>query len=197
MSTVSDVKRTPTPPRKAAEIHSATLSLLADRGYDELTVEAIADRAGVNKTTIYRSWATKDDVVAAALIAAPELSLAVADTGSLQGDLVAFARRVADLLTETTARRIVTAMVSAMPDRPSTTAAARAFFADRLAREQVMFERARSRGEATDDIDPELIVDLIAGNLWFHLLVRDRHADDDYLERLVDTVLHGPSGIAH
>ncbi|WP_406639463.1 TetR/AcrR family transcriptional regulator [Amycolatopsis sp. WGS_07] len=183
--------RTASRPRKADAIYSATLALLAERGYDALTVEAVAAQAGVHKTTIYRTWATKDEVLADALVQAPELTFAIPDTGTLRGDLLELAKQIHRLLSDPANRRIITAVVSALPDRPATAEAAGRFFADRLGREQAVFDRAHDRGELADAADSELVMDLLGGNLWFHTLIRAKSADDAYLERLVDTVLTG------
>lgn len=110
-----------------------------------------------------------------------------------RSDLVGLAREVARLLTAPATRRIITAIVAALPDRPATAEAARTFFADRLQREQAIFDRARARGEFSSDRgpDPTMVVDLIAGNLWFRSLVRVDPVDEPYLTELVDTVLAG------
>ncbi|WP_040766067.1 TetR/AcrR family transcriptional regulator [Tsukamurella sp. 1534] len=185
------MNRTPSRPRKAEAIFSATLELLAEHGYDALTVEAIAARAAVNKTTIYRTWATKDEVFADALLQAPQLAFEIPDTGSLRGDLVALGQRINRLLTHDEPRRIITAALAALPDRPATAHAARTFFADRLQREQVIFERAHARGELADMTDAAMIVDLIGGDLWLHTVARAKTADDTHIERVVDIVLAG------
>lgn len=187
------MERTARRPRKAESIYSATLALLGERGYDALTMEGIAAAAGVNKTTLYRTWATKGDVLADALVHAPELSFAIPDTGSLRGDLVAFARAVVRLLADPRTKRLVAAIAVSAPERTDTAAAAQGFFADRLLREQVIFDRAMERGEFQpgSEPDPTMIIDLIGGNLWFHTLVRGGTVDDAYVERLVGAVVDG------
>lgn len=183
------MNRTPTRPRRVAAIHSATLSLLTEHGYDALTVEAVAARAGVNKTTLYRTWATKDEIFADALLHAPELTFDIPDTGTLRGDLIAFGQEVNRLVAQDATRRIITTLLAALPDRPATAGAARTFFADRLQREQAIFDRAVARGELSSGADSAMIVDLIAGNLWLHTLARMNTADGAYIERVVDFVL--------
>ena len=185
--------RTAKRPRKADAIYSATLALLGEHGYDALTMEGIAAEAGVNKTTLYRAWATKAEILADALVHAPDLSFTIPDTGSFRDDLFAFAREVANLLGDDRTRRIIAAIVVALPDRTATAAAAQGFFADRLQREQVIFDRARARGDFRPgaEPDPSMVIDLIGGNLWFRTLVRDGAVDDDYLAGLVDTVVAG------
>lgn len=176
-------------PRRTQEILGAALDLLAERGYDALAIEAVAERAGVNKTTIYRSWSSKDELLADALREADVLKLTIPDTGSLRGDLLAVARQIAELLTTEPTRRLATVLIG-LPERPATARAAEAFFADRLGREQVIFRRAWERGELAHGIDPSTVMDLLGGALWFRLLVRSGSADQRYLETLVDTVLH-------
>ncbi|GAA4406991.1 TetR/AcrR family transcriptional regulator [Tsukamurella soli] len=186
--------RTASRPRRTDAIFAATLDILAERGYDALTVEAVAARAGVNKTTIYRTWATKDQVLADALLESPSLAYEVPDSGCLRDDLMGVAGQIAGLLADQSTRRIIGAMIGSLPDRPATAAATSSFFVDRLAREQIIFQRARERGELTDAADPDMIMNLLAGNLWFHALIHSRKVDDTYIERLVDTILHGVIG---
>lgn len=180
-------------PRRTQEIFDATLELVAERGYDALAIEAVARRAGVNKSTIYRSWSSKDELLADALTRSLALNLTIPDTGSFRGDLIEVAREIARLLTEEPGRRLATVMLGALPDRPATSQAVRAFFADRLDREQVIFERARKRGELATDVDPGSIMDLLGGALWFRVLIRSGSAEDSYLEALVDTVIYDVS----
>ena len=177
--------------RKAPAIFAATLDLLAERGYDGLNIEAVAARAGVNKTTIYRSWASKDGLLAAALRQAPSLELHVPDTGSLRGDLIDIAGQIIRLLTSDPGRRVAAVMLAAAPERPGTTAATTAFFADRLQQETVIFERAVERGELVAGTDPGSIMDLLAGALWFRVLVRGGPTGTADLAGLVDIVLDG------
>lgn len=145
----------------------------------------------MHKTTIYRTWTTKDEVLADALVQAPELTLAIPDTGSLRGDLVELAKQIHRLLSDPANRRVITAVVSALPDRPATAEAAGRFFADCLGREQGRLRpcprprRTRRRRGFGDD----------PGSARRKSLVPHpgpgESADDTYLERLVDTVLTG------
>lgn len=178
-------------PRRAADIFAATLDLLAEQGYDQLAIEAIAARSGVNKTTIYRWWPSKDAVLAAALVNSSALELSVPDTGSLRGDLLALARQIAALLSSAATGRLAVTVFSSFVDRPAVAAAVREFFADRLLREQPIFNRAAARGEISADTDSALVMNMLAGALWFHLIVRARSASDDWLDDLVAAILGG------
>lgn len=178
-------------PRQASAIFAATLELLAEQGYDGLTIESIASRSGVNKTTIYRWWPSKDAVLAAALVHSDLLAFAMPDTGSLRGDLLALAREITQLLTGERTAPIVATVLAAAPRRPELAAVAHTFFAERLTREQPMFQRAIARAELPATADPAMIMDLLAGAIWFRILLRDQPMSSDYLSGAVDLVLHG------
>lgn len=178
-------------PRRAHAIFDAALSLLVERGYHDLAMEAVAARAGVNKTTLYRWWPSKDAVLAAALTESDALALELPDTGSLEGDLRALAGRFAELLTDPATAPIAATLLTAGADRPELAAVAHAFFDDRLAREQPLLERAAGRGERVDGIDLRATMDLIAGAIWFRIFVRGAAPTAADLDEIVRAVLHG------
>src|SRR3954451_10610059 len=105
-------------PRKAQEIFDATLDMLAAHGYEGLTIEGVAERSGVNKTTIYRWWPSKAALLGAALVEADLLGFEPPDTGSLRGDFVAVVEGIRRLLTEPPARDIAVAALGAAVDHP-------------------------------------------------------------------------------
>lgn len=187
-------RRTAGAPRQAAAIFAAALELLADKGYDGLTMEAVAARSGVNKTTLYRWWPAKDALLAAALTDSDLLSFPMPDTGSLRGDLLGLARAIAGLLTDPATAPVATAVLAAAPARPQLAAVGAAFFAERLGREQPVFERAVARGELDPGCDPAAIMDLLAGAIWFRLLLRGRPLTPEYLSGVVDLVVDGLPG---
>ncbi|GAA3121606.1 TetR/AcrR family transcriptional regulator [Streptosporangium carneum] len=178
-------------PRKEQQIFQATLELLAAKGYEGLTVEGVAERSGVNKTTIYRWWPSKAALLAAALVEADLLVSAPPDTGSLRGDLEALLRGVAALLTSPPAADVAVAALGAAVHHPELATAAQRFFADRFAREEAVFARARRRGELPDTADPMLIMDLLAGAVWLRAVFRGLPLDDDFAAGAVAAVLDG------
>ncbi|MFI7441447.1 TetR/AcrR family transcriptional regulator [Nonomuraea indica] len=176
-------------PRKQQEIFDATLRLVAERGYDGLTVEGVAERSGVNKTTIYRWWPSKAALLGAALVEADVLGFEPPDTGSLRGDLVALVESVVRLLTEPPGRDVAVAALGAAVRHPELDA--RRFFADRFARERQIFERAARRGELAGTADPMLVVDLLAGAVWLRAVFRGLPLNEDFASRAVSAVLDG------
>ncbi|AOP48223.1 TetR/AcrR family transcriptional regulator [Streptomyces lydicus] len=178
-------------PRKAQEIFDATLDLLAAKGYEGLTVEGVAQRSGVNKTTLYRWWPSKGALLGAALTGTRRLSLEPPDTGSLQGDLESLLQTVVTLLTVPPGSDIAVPALGAATQSPELAVHVREFFADRLAREQPLFERATARGELPSDADPMLLVDLLAGAAWLRVVLRQLPVEEDFVSRAVRTVLKG------
>ena len=90
---------------------TATLSLLAEVGFDAMSIEAIASQAGVGKTTIYRRYAGKDELVAAAIESIRE-EVVIADTGSLWGDLDAIIESAAQTTLSPLGRQAVAMIIS-------------------------------------------------------------------------------------
>lgn len=178
-------------PRRKEEIFNATLELLAEKGYEHLTIEAVAERSGVNKTTIYRWWPSKAALLGAALIEAPLLRFEMPDTGSLRGDLQVIVEAVLTLLTSRPAADVAVAALSAAAHNPQLAAYARAFFADRLASEAPVFERAAARGELPPGTDPALLMDMLAGAVWVRVVLRQTPVEDDFAQRAASIVAHG------
>ncbi|RZQ59398.1 TetR/AcrR family transcriptional regulator [Amycolatopsis suaedae] len=177
--------------RRERDIHAATLELLTEVGYDGLTIEGVAARSGVNKTTIYRWWPSKDALLGSAMVEADVLAIRLPDTGSLRGDLESLLRQIAALLTGPDTSPVVTALLGAATHRPELGEVVRRFFADRLGRELPMFERAVRRGELRDGVDPATVMDLLAGAVWVRALLRGQPPRPAYVRETVDLVLRG------
>ncbi|GAA2641663.1 TetR/AcrR family transcriptional regulator [Nonomuraea recticatena] len=179
-------------PRKQQEIFDATLALLARRGYESLTIEGVAELSGVNKTTIYRWWPSKPALLAAALMEADALAFDPPDTGTLRGDLEALVEGVIALLTSPPSSDIAVAALGAAVHHPELNIGA--FFADRFAREQEIFERARVRGEPAATADPLMVLDLLAGAVWVRAIFRGLPVEAGFARRAVSAVLDGVAG---
>jgi hypothetical protein len=115
----------------------------------------------------------------------------VPDTGSLRGDLIETARSIHGLLTDATTAPIAAAVLAASPGRPSLAAVGRMFFADRAAREHPLFRRAVERGELDDRTDPRLVMDMLAGAIWFRVFLRAEPVEAADIDKAVDIVLNG------
>jgi AcrR family transcriptional regulator len=156
--------------RNRTAIFEATVLELGKSGYAELSVDAIAARAGVHKTTIYRRWRSRDELVAAALVELASQQLEVVETGNIDRDARVLARSVARILSQASGAAVVRAMVTAtQPDgRPAIISQ---FWASRLQAVRPMLDRAVQAGQLPRGTDPAQVIGAIAAPLYFRLLV--------------------------
>jgi AcrR family transcriptional regulator len=168
----------------------ATLDELARVGYTALTVENVAARAGVNKTTVYRRWPTRGELVEAALTAIAETAPLLQESGDVRLDLLAAARRMLAAMSSARGRGVLRMLLGgcAEPDLVALAFSIRKGFEAPARR---MLERAALRGDLRSEIDPDLVLDAIGGWL-IHTLFRERAAvAPERLAELVDLLLRG------
>lgn len=169
----------------------ATSELLMEVGYEQLTVEDVAARAGVHKTTVYRRWPTMPELVFEAVAEQSAEDVPIPDTGNLLDDLQILAREVvANIGTAGGARRS-RSIVAAAATSDQLTAAMRSFWAARLANSAVIVERAIERNELPPDADPNLIIESLIGPLWVRLLLTGEPITDGLADRVAGFVAAG------
>jgi AcrR family transcriptional regulator len=176
--------------RVVSEVLSATLEEFAQQGYAGLSVEAVALRAGVNKTTIYRRWPAKADLVGAALASLRDDDPDPPDTGSLREDLVGVLQHWAAQMVTPRRRAIMQSLVLANTD-PEMQAIVRRMRAERPAIPQVVFERAFKRRELPRGSDTELIATALLGPLHSRTAWKREPVDDAFVRSLVELVVVG------
>ena len=157
--------------RTRAAVLEAALDELAERGWDQVSVETIAARAGVHKTTVYRRWGGKDRLVAEALEAAAERRIQVPDSGDVDQDLRALARAVLAILTSRDGAATVRALVAGARSSPEVGQVVRRFWATRLAHAGPIVDRAVSRGQLPPGTNPDELLRYLAAPLFHRLLV--------------------------
>lgn len=180
----------PRDPELDAVILNAAVELLCQEGFAGTSVEAVAERAGVGKATIYRRWPTREDLLLAAggsTIACPSRP----DTGSLRQDLIILAQGLMTMLTSTPVGRLLPATVAEVARNPELRTRLDAFIDDRRRPVRQVLAQAAGRGELDDGIDHELIVDLMAGPIFTRVLLTGRPLEEDLAARIVDAVLAG------
>ena len=179
------------------EILDATLDVLADVGYDLLTMDAVASRAKASKATLYRRWRGKPELVVAAIMARKGESV-VPDTGSLRGDLVA-AYCGAGGIDDPLAQSVLAAVVTAMGRDPEFAEVyRREFIGPKVASSKVIYERARERGEVHPDVDLDVLAPSLAGIVLHRAFLLGEEVTTDLVGRVLDQVilpaaLHGPA----
>lgn len=169
----------------------ATLAQLAEVGFERLSIPAIAEVAGVNKTSIYRRWPGKPELVREALAAAMAHADDVPDTGELRGDLLALARMVADFAQSPVGAAIVRVLLAEW-GHPELRALANAAYRGAGRRgPRVVLARAVERGELIADLEPTLVTFTIAGAIVHRVFVEQARVTGAFLEQVVDLVLYG------
>ncbi|MFI6107610.1 TetR/AcrR family transcriptional regulator [Streptomyces sp. NPDC051310] len=176
--------------RKAqAAVRAATLAELLDRGYAELTVEGVAQRAGVHKTTVYRRWKDRASLVVDALAEHFATDIPAPDTGAVETDLQALARALAHSMTGPVGRAVQTAMHSDAGRLPEIAEARRKVFADRFRRAEPVITRAIERGELPAETDPVEVLKTLAAPIYFRLLVSADPIDEGTADQAVRITL--------
>ena len=174
--------------RIRAAVIAATLAELSDRGYSGVSLDGVAARAAVHKTTVYRRWRTKESLVLDAMLQQAARTVAVPDTGSLRGDLLGLARRSVAIQTSPAGEAVVRAVAGEAPGNPDMAAASRRFWAERLELDRTIVARARDRGEVGPRTQSWPVIEMVLGPLYFRLLVTGEPIDDDFIGGIVELV---------
>jgi AcrR family transcriptional regulator len=163
---------------------------MAEHGLGGVTISEIARRAGVHATSVQRRWGTAENVMLDAMLARSQEELPVPDTGSLRGDLIAFARLVATYLATPLGTALSRTMAVAVDD-PEAADGRLQFWRTRYDVARVMIDRAIGRGELTVGTDSQLALELLIAPLHFRALLTRQSIDDTMIEQVVDTLLRG------
>jgi len=175
------------------KVLDAVIEQLAAVGFERLSIPEVAERAGVNKTSVYRRWPTKGDLIRAALDISMGSAGSASSTGNLRSDLVGTARLAADFVESplgTGALRMLLAE-GANPD-------VRNLAASMLRRQETegpraLFDLAMARGELPRDTDVQLVLSTVAGALMHRAFIEQGPLTDAFIEDLVDLILSGAS----
>ena len=192
--TSTEPRRRPGRPREPAAddaITRAALDLLAERGFQAATIEAIAERAGVGRNTIYRRWRSKEELIADAL---RELTTDV-DWGAddLYTLLLTWLREFARTFSDPLHGRLLVGVLGELQQNPVFADV----YADRVVRPRregllARLADAQERGELRPDADVELVADLLGGALLLRRLPLGLPAaGKTYAEELLETIWRG------
>ena len=176
--------------RLVAKVLEATLAELARSGFDNLSVEGVAERAEVNKTTIYRRWPTPEKLIRAALLRVASEGIVVPDTGSLRTDL----SKLIDMLRIVLASPHIHALIRMhLGGTMHGELAALSLTIQRQKDEQMktILIRAVDRGELPPGTDVDLLYDTLVGAFFNLAVFRREPASGARMEQAVDLVLDG------
>jgi AcrR family transcriptional regulator len=157
--------------RTAAAVLAAAIEELSVRDYADISVESIAARAGVHKTTVYRRWGSKVEIIRQALVGAASEHIHVPDTGSVDSDLLLLARAVQAVLSAPQGAAILTGLIVGGLASAELAGVMRQYWAVRLEAISVIVDRAVSRGELPAGTNPAALMRTLAAPLFYQLLV--------------------------
>lgn len=173
-------------------ILDAAFSLSSELGYDKLTIEGIAKRAGAGKQTIYRWWASKALVLLDALVERIQDELVFANTGPVRADLIAQMQRVAKIMTTPeTGCPFVGLLVEAQFDQVVADAMNARIYEPVYTAAAARLEEAQRDGELAADLDPVMMVELLYAPLYYRLIVPYRTITSEDIPIFLDMMLSG------
>ena len=174
--------------RTVAKVLAAAHRLLETEGLASVTFGRVSRETGVSRTTLYRHWASPSELISEAWArVAP--SNQVSHTDELEDDLLAVFRAVRDVVESSTMRRSLPALLVAAQRDPVISSLHARFVRDRR---QPIVERLRAAiadGQIRADADPELLVDLLSGPIFYRQLLRRTHTSDDDVRAVVAAAL--------
>jgi AcrR family transcriptional regulator len=171
-------------------ILQATRELLVEDGVRGLTVEKVAARAGVAKTTIYRRWRDKDELALAVVLEMVEQVVMLPELGNTRAELLAFVNAAVEVLGSTLMGRVMQGLVSDLATDPELAQA----FRDRVvsvrdAEVERLVQRGIARGDLRRDTDAGSAHELLIGPVYYRLLLTGQPLDRAFAKRTVDAVL--------
>ncbi|MFG2568051.1 TetR/AcrR family transcriptional regulator [Streptomyces sp. NPDC048567] len=182
-------RRSKITPERAQELYTAVLDMLRENGYESLTMEGVAARSRCGKSTLYRQWGSKPELVVAALHGTRRGALRKIDTGSLAGDLLEAARAIGEGAGRDTP--LMLALSHAALQSPELLCALReSLILPELAAIDALVRRGVERGEvAPDNRAAEFVSAQLLGVMRARPMLAGAHADETYLVRFVEAAV--------
>ena len=180
------------------EILEAAIDVLAETGYDGMTIDMVAARAKAGKATLYRRWPSKAELVIDAVACLKQTDLdpaKIPDTGTLRGDLIAMIK-TPSIQDGERKLRIMAGLASMISKSPELADAAReAIVQPRITLNRMFLQRAIDRGEISPDIDVDLIATISTSMVTYRALMLGIPATREFLISLIDGVVLPAAGV--
>ncbi|MEV6582957.1 TetR/AcrR family transcriptional regulator [Streptomyces sp. NPDC051582] len=177
------------PEQVRAAVHQAVIDLLSDPEGADLTIPAVAQRAGVNHTSVYRRWGSREALLADVVVTRLERDWPLADTGTLRGDLTAWVEGGVASIRTAEGRLLIRAVALSMPGSASAQGERAQQFERRLGAIERIRDRAVARGEVPPPLDQ--ILDQLVAPLYLRAIFGIDPPASGYPELLVDRLLGG------
>ena len=170
------------------EILDATLEVLADVGYDRLTMDAVATRAKASKATLYRRWNGKVSLVIDALLSVKSTPRAP-DTGNLRDDLIESFCGMGGLTDQQSVATFASVITAISRDRDFAEAFRKEVVGPKAELSRLLFVRAQERGEIPEDVDIDLLAPALAGIVLHRLYIMGEVPDEALVTRVIDQII--------
>ncbi|OBB47339.1 TetR/AcrR family transcriptional regulator [Mycobacterium sp. 852002-51961_SCH5331710] len=181
----------PRDPRIDAAILRATADLLAEIGYSNLTIAAVAERAGTTKTALYRRWSSKAELVHEAAFPAAPTAIAT-PPGDIAADIRAMLAATRDVFSTPVVRAALPGLIADMVADAELNVRVMDRFTGVFAAVRNRLADAVQRGEVYSDVDPDRLVEVIGGATLLRMLLRPGEPlGDDWVEQTTAIVVHG------
>jgi AcrR family transcriptional regulator len=172
-------------------ILQAANELLESEGFAAVTVEAIAERAGVSKATVYRWWPNRAAVVMDGFLSIVSSEVPFPHTGHAREDIRIHMCRLAEAFSGKIGRTVAALIAEGQSDPELAEALRSRWLSVRRAEAREILELGIERGELREDLDPEVAVDVLYGPIYYRMLVGHAPLDDDFADALADHVFAG------
>jgi AcrR family transcriptional regulator len=172
-------------------ILQAANELLDGEGFAAVTVEAIAERAGVSKATVYRWWPNRAAVVMDGFLSIVSSEVPFPHTGHAREDIRIHMRRLAEAFSGKIGRTVAALIAEGQSDPELAEALRSRWLSVRRTEAREILELGIERGELREDIDQEVAVDVLYGPIYYRMLVGHAPLDDNYADVLADHVFAG------
>jgi AcrR family transcriptional regulator len=169
----------------------ATADLLVEIGYSNLTMAAVAERAGTTKTALYRRWSSKAELVHEAAFPAAPTAIET-PPGDITADIRAMLCAARDVFTSPVVRAAMPGLIADMAADADLNARVMDRFTEVFVAVQTRLADAITRGEVHRDIDPDRLVEVIGGATMLRVLLRPGEPlGDDWVDQTTAIVVHG------
>lgn len=183
----------PRDPRIDAAILAATAELLVQIGYSNLSLAAVAERAGTTKSALYRRWSSKAELVHEAAFPVAPTALE-APAGDFAADIRMMIEATRDVFTTPVVRAALPGLVADMTADADLNARVISRFAGLFTAVRMRLCAAVDRGEAHPDVNPDRLIELIGGATMLRMLLYpDQKLDDAWVDQTTAIVVHGVS----
>jgi len=185
-------KRPPGRPRSESarqSILSSTLKLLGENGFSDLTIEEVAERAGVGKATVYRWWPNKAGLIADAFASSTTRRLRFPDTGSVFTDMSQQMRQLVKVFRSRRGRIVAAILAAGQSDKDVIAAFRERFLWPRRREAYATLARGIRRGELRRIIDPDVLLDSLYGPIYMRFLIQHDNLTPEFVDRVCEIVL--------